>query len=138
LVSWGGLPLASLDQWRVATAYGEEYFGGMAVGTQGTLLLLNPGIARRIDNPADPNYVSHHIDQLGWLLAAYYGSSSPLPGVDQTQLGTGQWDPFGFASQAGPLATYWVPPQDFTGQTFTWGGSDDPHTVGAFQFPTGG
>jgi hypothetical protein len=137
LVSWGGAALVSLDQWRVGTGNGQEFLGGIAVGSQGDPLLLNPGVSRAIDNPADPNYVLNHIDQLGALLAAYYGSTAPLPGVDQTQLGSGQWDPFGFASQGGYVAMYWVPPQDFTGQTFSWGADSDPHSAGAFQFPRG-
>jgi hypothetical protein len=137
LVSWGGVPFGSLDQWRSATGYSQESFAGAAVGSQGTVPLVNPGLARRIDNPTDPNYVSNHIDQLGALLAAYYGSNSPLLGVDETQLGTGEWDPFGFSTRGGPVETYWMPPQDFTGQTFAWGGDSDPHAVGAFQFPAG-
>jgi hypothetical protein len=137
LISWGGAAFVSLDQWRLATGYRQEYAGRTAVGSQGASLELNPGTARQIDDPANPNYVVNHIDQLGGLLAAFYGSSSPLPGVDQTQLVTGQWDPFGAVSRGGYLAMYWAPPEDFSGQTFSWGGDSDPHTVGAFQFPVG-
>jgi hypothetical protein len=137
LISWGGAAYLSLDQWRSATGDTQEYFDGMAVGSQGASLLLHPGTARQLDDPADPHYAVNHLDQLGELLAAYYGSTSPLRGVDQTQLGTGQWDPFDLASQGGYLTKYWIPPQDFAGQTFIWGGDSDPHTVGAFQFSTG-
>ena len=133
LILWGDGQYASLDEWRSATGGSQESLNGMFVGSEDDPLLLNPGVGGGIDNPQDPNYVPDHIDLLGGLLASYYGPTNPLPGVDLTQLGIPQWDAFQFQSQGGYLATYWVAPQDFSGQMFTWGGDTDPHTVGAFQ-----
>jgi hypothetical protein len=135
LIRWGGTQFANLDQWRIATDNSQEYFSGMPQGTQEDPLLANPGVSEEIDNPADSNYVPDHIDQLGGLLAKYYGSTRPLPGVDLTRLGNRRWDPFDFENQGGYVAAYWVAAQDFAGQAFTWGGDMDPHKAGAFQFP---
>jgi hypothetical protein len=134
LISWGSGFFPSLDQWRIGTQYSQEYVSGTAVGTQGNPMLSNPGVAAVIDNPANPNYVSNHIEQLGTVLSAYYGSTNPFRGVDPTQVGSPQWDPFNLESLGGYLSTYWVATQDFAGHAFTWGGQSDPHTPGAFQF----
>jgi hypothetical protein len=132
LVSWGGAPFASLDQWRVATGNSQEALGGIVLGTEGDPLLFNPGAARGIDDPTDPNYAPDHLDRIGQLLFAYYGSSNPPTGADLAQQGNVQWDPVDLASRGGYLTTYWVATQDFAGRSFTWGGDTDPHTSGAF------
>ena len=138
LVSWGGAAYASLDQWRQGTDNSQESLAGTAVGTQSDPLLFNPGAARAIDDPVDPSYVPAHIDQLGLLLSAYYGSSNPIMGVNLAQAASVPWDPFNFASQGGNVTAYWIATQDFAGHAFTWGGDTDPQTSGAFQFPSAG
>jgi hypothetical protein len=137
LILWGNTRFTNLDDWRTGTHNSQEYLNGMPLGTQGNPLLINPGAAGGLDNPLDPHYVPNHIDQLGGLLAGYYACRSPSRGVDLTQLGLPQWDPFNLQSQGGYPSAYWVATQDFAGHAFAWGGDTDSHTPGAFQFPLG-
>jgi hypothetical protein len=135
LVRWGISSYKSLAQWSVGTS--EESLNGTILGTQGDPQLIDPGVSGTIDNLQGASYVPDFIDQLGALLANYYGPLNPLPGVDLTALGVPQWDLYSIQSQGGSVSSYWIATQDFASHAYTWGGGDDPHTTGAFQFSLG-
>jgi hypothetical protein len=137
LILWGAGRYMGLAQWTTATDNSQEYLNGIVLGTQGDPQLAEPGASGAIDNPQSSNYVLGFIDQLGAFLANYYGPLNPLPGVDLTALGIPQWDLYNIESQGGSVASYWTATQDFASHTFTWGGVNDPHTTGAFQFSQG-
>jgi hypothetical protein len=126
-----------VTQWSAGTNNSQEYLNGIVLGTQGNPELANPGFSGAIDNPRDPYYVPDAVDQLGPVLANYYGALNPLLGVDLTALGVSQWDLYNITGQGGSVASNWIATQDFSSHAFTWGGSDDPHTTGAFQFSQG-
>jgi hypothetical protein len=134
LILWGTTHYRSVTQWSMGTNNSQEYLNGSVLGTQGNPELANPGFSGAIDNPRDPNYVPDAIDQLGAVLANYYSPRNLLSGVNLTSLGISDWDLYNVQSQGGSVASNWIPTQDFASHAFTWGGNDDPHTMGAFQF----
>jgi hypothetical protein len=123
-VVWGGTPYQCLADWRAGTNnYQETLHDGTPVGMVEDPQLADTGSGYQIDNPGDPSY----IDMLGSLLAPYYESHAPVAGIDLPKLQlVPAWDPYQMNLGL---------PTDFYGQTtFTWGGTDDPHAVGAYQF----